>query len=329
MSAEAEAARRLRELREEPFTPRSSEDEAARMARHLAAMDAFVTRQSQRVTWAPRLAAAAAILLLLTAGGLGAMQVVQTNTVEPNATARLLAGSLSVEGGSNEHLSLPRALQRGVPLHQAPNSRSTLQLESGARMELSQAARITLEGTQVNEAVRLAQGRVDLAVPPLGTRRLSVLTPNAVVTVVGTRFSVSVDHETRSCVAVSEGRVAIDSHGQQLSLTPGESWSSDGRPCFEAAAIPPPTPAAPTASTPPIQRSSPRLPPSAGEERKSGSLAEQNRLFAAALRARDQGDLERARKYWSELVQRYPDATLAPPARRELEKLRTATENAH
>jgi hypothetical protein len=209
-------------------------------------------------------------------------------------------------------------------------------------VELAPRTELKLEGSDENEALRLTSGHVELSVPPLRPRSLAVITPDARVTVVGTRFSVAVETDVsgralRTCVAVTEGSVAAASDTSSTTLRAGDSWSSDGRSCGGRAAEPPES-ASPGLSAPTVQQ---RAPSAAGRpavrpplsestklsdelappEVAASLLAEQNQLFTSALRARERGDFERARRLFRELITRFPEAVLAPHARRELSKL--------
>jgi hypothetical protein len=192
---------------------------------------------------------------------------------------------------------------------------------------------VQLDRGKSSETVRLGRGRIQLEVPPLPNgSSLSVRTPDALVVVHGTRFTVDVAGEGDGVVTtvdVLEGRVSVERAGQTAILGPGGHWSSP-----RTAAAPPetaPTHPAEAVETPPErQEPSRRSAPAAGsasrlaDESQAGSasrLAAENRLFRAALAARRDGDLPRARALVRELLARYPTSPLAPAATREREEL--------
>lgn len=131
----------------------------------------------------------------------------------------------------------------------------------GAVAALAERTEIALGGPGAavsEERLGLTSGTVSLAVPPLAAgHTLVVATPIATVSVVGTRFSVTVQPTTetsqlRSCVSVAAGKVRVASAGDQRLLAAGEGWSSDGLPCEVAPATLPllPSPPAAVASLP-------------------------------------------------------------------------------
>jgi ferric-dicitrate binding protein FerR (iron transport regulator) len=201
-----------------------------------------------------------------------------------------------------------------------------------ARVDISEDTRVRLNqrlaGTDAasEDWLELEQGLVTLRVaklpPGLG---LSVQTPDARVTVHGTRFSVRVSPRapsgTVTFVAVTEGRVEVDSRGQAVFLGPGDHWSSQtSAPEPEAApvSLPDPHANARAGAAPPVTTSLARPPTSARAARVSEStLAEENRLYAQALTHAGAGELSPALADLATLIERYPGSPLAQNARVE------------
>jgi ferric-dicitrate binding protein FerR (iron transport regulator) len=342
------ALRLLRELKAECPAATSTLEDAERAVRHVAFMDQVVKANRRRRLLVPSaLAFAAALGLLL-------MSVARSGPFarapEPKTPlARLapalpepgrvtpISGSLRIQDVSarERELSASAPLLRGERVSSGPKSQAVVQLASGARATLSERSSLVLEETGQDQALRLSSGRVELSVPPLGPHSLSVVTTSARVTVVGTRFSVTVEPVSaqlaRTCVSVTEGRVAVAAASSNVVLGAGALWSSDGRACQAGAEQAPA--ASPSASAKLVEPQAPvragRAPERAPAEATASrsSLADQNRLFASALHAREAGDRARARALWSELLERFPDAALAPQARRELEKLERGSES--
>jgi hypothetical protein len=133
----------------------------------------------------------------------------------------------------------------------------------------------------------------------------------------------------RTCVNVTEGRVSVVTASSSVLLGASAHWSSDGLACAAAivqgAASAAATPSARPRAQPGRARAAasalPQTAPSDPISHDASLLAEQNRLFAGALRAREGGDVARARALWSALIERFPDAALAPQTKRELQKL--------
>jgi hypothetical protein len=174
------------------------------------------------------------------------------------------------------------------------------------------------------ERVRLRSGRVALRVPKLGARgKVSVETPDALVEVHGTQFSVRVVEQPARApyteVLVREGRVLVRSGAESRFLIAGDSWSSrhdDADPQPPAAAAPP------TAAEPaPVAASSEPAPararPRAHRVTPPSELAAQNRLLEAAELAQKSGLPMLAVERLDALIARYPDAELAHNARVE------------
>jgi hypothetical protein len=180
--------------------------------------------------------------------------------------------------------------------------------------------------TPSEERYRLMLGNVDVSVDKdaRSSRAVVVETPNAEVLVRGTVFAVNVQGEgSRSVtdVSVTRGSVWILKGGAQVAvLGPGQHWSS---------AVSGETPSVPSNATPPGSAlSEPVLPePARASARvdasprdKSGTLAEENKMFQDALDARNRGDDARAAESFARLVARFPRSKLAEEA--EVERLR-------
>ena len=186
-------------------------------------------------------------------------------------------------------------------------------------------------------------GRVEIEVPKLPAgHTFSVRTPDAVVTVHGTSFSVEVTKSaapggTTTTVIVKRGVVSVLHEGQEAVLYAGMEWSSSGElPVAVASAEPRGRPVGP----PPIKARSPspslsqaqdasrRLDrtrvdstpatpsaaPAPEPPSRSADLATQNALFSEAQLARKQGDRAGALKLLDDLVRRYPAAPLSEDA---------------
>jgi hypothetical protein len=187
-----------------------------------------------------------------------------------------------------------------------------------SRVDLASASTLKLLRTgRLDQAFQLNAGRVDLSIPrvPGESRLVQVYTADTVVTVKGTVFSVEVvhrDERVTTVVQVTRGLVAVLTRGQEHLVHPGETWSSA-------------SPSEPLAAEPPVRagllkqgaaankQSAAALKQNATDAAAS-SLAEQNRLFARALEARDAGDDARARAVLDELIRRFPMSPLRSSA---------------
>jgi TolA-binding protein len=132
-------------------------------------------------------------------------------------------------------------------------------------------------------------------------------TPDALVTVHGTAFTVEVtrgpggSHATS--VTVTEGRVSVENEGRQLLLGPGSHWSSI--PTEVAPIAPAPAPMAPENAAP-ARSGAP-----GGTTARHSTLGAENELFRAAMAASAAGDAKKAIALSEQLLRTYPDSPLA------------------
>jgi len=160
---------------------------------------------------------------------------------------------------------------------------------------------------------------------------------------------------TQTSVSVEEGIVAVRFAGHELALGPGQSWPESKCPVAVGAATAgrEDAPRVATARISSFEPSAPvRVPVSAsalaaapgravraaGLDRRpralvrplattgapasnASTLAEQNDLMAAALSARQRGNVEEARRWLDRLLDRYPAGQLADSARAERRRL--------
>jgi hypothetical protein len=174
-------------------------------------------------------------------------------------------------------------------------------------VELSRATKAgILSALESDQKLSLDIGETQISVPkPGGPSTFSVTTPDARVIVHGTEFMVRVEegdqaHATRTSVSVTRGSVSVVNASGERLLHPGESWS--------AAA---PEQAVPTRA----EHAATSRTKAASTRESASSLAEQNRLFQAALDARRAGDDAAVLRAVDELFARYPETTLAQEAR--------------
>jgi hypothetical protein len=180
-------------------------------------------------------------------------------------------------------------------------------LGSRADLELRSDAQVTLPaGVDANQRgpyrVRLDHGRM---LATAGHREadepLAVETPQLVVVVVGTRFSVEVT-DGLTLVAVQEGRVRVERGAHALLLSAGEAIRSDDARLNDAR---------PVAACTDL----PGLDDRRGCLRRAADgqgLAGENALFALALFEREEGRERAALAHLREYQRRFPTGALAP-----------------
>lgn len=320
----------LRQMASSGVPVESAERSAARRERVVSNLEHFHTEvldkrgrlRSRRVM----LAAAAALLLMM--GGWGLVRrgtqrpVAHAADVHGAATLALApGGTLLGQAGGERAAVAGGALAPGDTLHTTGGA-ARLVLSSGAEVAVADATELRYEAPQaagwMHESLRLDDGRVDVHVPKLpagGT--FDVMTPDAVVEVHGTRFSVIVDHGATQ-VAVTEGRVEVRSRGTSTMLGAGDHWASRRAEPAQAVPVAPPSPsvAAPQAvAAAPAGR--PAAPVAAAPPAAASTLAQQNRLFQQAMDARRRGDDRRAVAILDQLLARFPGSPLAEDARVE------------
>lgn len=206
-----------------------------------------------------------------------------------------------ISAGSNVRIT------EGDSVRTGPDAHATLLLPRGVRVELSRATKAgILSALESDQKLSLDIGETQISVPkPGGPTTFAVTTPDARVVVHGTEFLVRVEederaHATHTSVSVTRGSVSVvNATGERL-LHPGESWS---------AAAPERTAPTQAEQTAPVRA---RV---ATARESASSLAEQNRLFQAALDARRAGDDAAVLRAVDELFARYPETTLAQEAR--------------
>lgn len=169
--------------------------------------------------------------------------------------------------------------------------------------------------------VALNRGKIELSVPKLeaGTS-LAVATPDAVVTVHGTQFSVEIRRGT-SCVRVTEGRVSVARGDRLEQLVSGQDSGCESPEVTATSRAP--SSAKDAVARVAAEKPQPVQPPNSTQNRGSarGTLNQENRLFRSALAAEQAGEFGRARLLAERLLRRYPTSPMAPDARRILRRV--------
>jgi hypothetical protein len=294
---------------------------AERRERLVPALTAFTDVQMEKVARRPAflrvmwVAAAALVGLGGVAWFFAGRSPVQSATLRASeGTVRVLHGGVASNSEARAPLPLAEA-----DLLETLDGTAEVCLVTGAVVDLSARSRVELSavdraGGAVSERLLLSEGRVDVHVPKLRSgSKLTIGTPDAIVTVHGTAFSVEVTRAREGLLAttvvVTEGRVAVDSGGRQLLLGPGAHWSSASRPSSSA---PKPIEMPPVAIGPSSAAASGS--PSSAAARRS-TLGAENELFRAAMAARRDGDPEKVVVLTERLLETYPGTPLGSDAR--------------
>jgi hypothetical protein len=159
-------------------------------------------------------------------------------TRAPGAEAAL--ATISESSGSAQLVAVgepPRAAVAGAVLHRADHLVTAaggdvrLQFADGTAVAINEESEVTIDDDQGAKRVGLARGSIAATVarqPPGMPMRFR--TPQAIVTVLGTRLTIAVAALTR--VAVSEGRVALtplEAASAEVTLASGEAASASPR----------------------------------------------------------------------------------------------------
>lgn len=331
---DSEPGELLRQLAQEPVPSAPEDSSPARRDRLVRSMKDAVDRSAEQAERARRwrrggmLVAAAAGFLLLsglllkehhaqgTSGTIAGLDRV-------NGTVVLTQdGKVGVVGAG----AAERALRDGDALQTAAGAHAHLATHKSS-VNVSESTELKLsQPSAAEERISLRRGRVDVSVDKAVETKRSVVveTPDAEVVVRGTVFDVRVEPlagATNTRVHVTRGSVWVLAQGVQVALLgAGQSWSSAGGveaaepqpasvPTAVAEALLPPVAAKAVApSAPAAKEASPR---------RIGTLAEENRLFAAGVEARNRGDALRAAELFGELLSTYPQSTLREVAQVE------------
>jgi hypothetical protein len=209
---------------------------------------------------------------------------------------------------SGEHL---RTDGRGVAL--ATRDDSTIEVAPHSDLQLLRA--------DVERWLRLGSGAVEVHVAKLrGAERFVIATPDAEVEVRGTRFRVAIVPAVDACgrgtvtrVSVTEGVVVVRSFGGQSRVEAGGRWPAD---CAErsvsAAPAPAPVPRAEAKRLATPHATGVRDP--AAADVPTSTLATENDLFGAALKAEGAGDRREAVQLLEVLLARFPQSPLRESA---------------
>lgn len=274
------------------------------------------TRPLSRGRWLA-LSAAAALLL----GAAGVVFAVRsapqtppamasaTPQSEPRAFVHAQAGGVVVIGaGGVSTAPTPgaggRALAAGDRVATLADGRATLHLGSVAVVALSPNSELQV-GEGAGAACEMRAGSAHFEVAKLvESAAFSVRTPDALVTVHGTSFRVTVEPQSlaqgpRTQVAVTEGVVSVQAvAGDEVVLHQGERWPAPASSASEPEQAP-----AQVAEAKGAQKAT-----SQPTTKPSSELAAQNALLTDALAARRRGESGAEAKALDSFIARYPNS---------------------
>jgi ferric-dicitrate binding protein FerR (iron transport regulator) len=199
---------------------------------------------------------------------------------------------------------------------------------SGAAVNVTSRTTLKITAAGRHEALYLAKGSVDVIVPALDAGRgFAVVTPDSLVVVHGTRFTVSVEAAPDGVytkVKVARGVVAVRHGGKEVILTAGQEWPplAEARRVTDGDIAPNAFNAPAAAEGAPSMRrekhgSSRKLLSRGLGNATSPELAAQNRQFSDAMALKKHGDAEGAIAAFTALLRSHPRIPLAQEARVE------------
>jgi hypothetical protein len=213
-------------------------------------------RRWQRKQWLT-VACAAGVFGLAAAGWLLAEERAGSRPMAAGGRVRIehaSSGEVWLRDRDGARRNLERELSAGDGLETGAGE-AQLGFPSGATAQLSQRSRVEVIRAAGGEAFRLAEGAVEVEVPKLGAGQFSVQTPDALVVVHGTHFSVSIEpgpDTPHTRVDVSRGLVAVESQGQQVWLSAGQHWPAEASSPAVVAPVAPPPARTPSAEEPSV-----------------------------------------------------------------------------
>lgn len=245
------------------------------------------------------------------------------------------SGAVVVKRGASAHLLEQHrgSLSPGDQIETLTDGRLELVSEH-SRFQVERGSQVELVGASHDgERLRLSRGHVDVEVRHAQGRRVVIETPHGDVLVVGTAFGVTVEGEgaaRTTRVEVQRGTVWILQDGERRAVVEaGQRWTSEPPPPPAVQAEPEREAEPERGAEPGPVRSTPSVTASPAPP-EAGTLAEENRLFRAALDARNRGDNARAAELFGELLRRFPGSVVAEEASlgrlRALERLGRHTE---
>jgi hypothetical protein len=325
----------VRRLAQEPVPTSPEDGSSARRDRLVRAMRDTVERTAEGAQRARRfrigasLVAAAAVFALM--GGLLLQARTTSSSVKAVVGLDGVVGTVVLTQDGKPHVVGPgeRSLREGDGLQTAAGARAHL-LTRKSSVNVGESTELRLlQPSPVEERISLKRGRVDVSVDKAVETKRSVVveTPDAEVVVRGTVFDVRVEPlegATNTHVHVTRGSVWVLSQGVQVALLgAGQSWSSAGIKGDAARVLAPPQtqPEAgvelPSARSSRATSSKPAAVAGAAKEptpRRAGTLADENRLYTAAVEAKNRGDAARAAELFGELIASFPQSPLRESA---------------
>lgn len=238
------------------------------------------------------------------------------------ATLTTPGGLVYPLSSDHEWLAGERLRSDALPLALSAADGTTITLQPRSDLKLVRA--------DTQSWLRLASGGVSVHVAKLrADERFVIVTPDAEVEVRGTRFHVAIAAPDGACgggtatrVVVDEGVVVVRSAGRSFGVEAASRWPAA---CAEPS-VPASSPSRPAGPAKRPSKGPPSLRSAPGEEVTAPStLATENNLFGAALKAERAGDRRSAAQLLEVLVSRFPASPLKESAEKARARLDSST----
>jgi len=145
----------------------------------------------------------------------------------PRGTVASVDGSLFLVSDQGSRALAPGAeVSEGQEIRTGKGSRAVIRLRDGSMVEIAERSDLKLTERWREKTVRLERGSVVVEAAHQGWRRLEIATPDCLVTVRGTIFSVSRGLKG-SRVSVVQGEVAVEQGGNSQLLNPGDQTTTN------------------------------------------------------------------------------------------------------
>lgn len=207
-----------------------------------------------------------------------------------------------VETSEGETVALQAG--RGYQVELGPSTSLSFESPVASNTSWGSKSRGEAGGDYRDIRLRLNEGLAKLSVLPLPQgSTLTVVTADALVTVIGTAFSVQAQEGKPTCVRVSEGQVSVKRETEERSLGAGQTWGCEDEVETDQGAV----------LDEPTAKKAPRG--------QTTTLPQENALLSRALAAESRGDVERARRAYRKLLAQYPRSSFSQDARAGLRRL--------
>ncbi len=174
-----------------------------------------------------RYAMAAMLVLGLSAGSWKILEYILNSFKVFDAVVMASNGPVyRVSGTQNQLLPVGEKIKRGERVRTAKGATAEVKLPDGSLLEMAERSEFALTDSPEGTTIHLNQGNVIVQAAKQRDKHLYVKTDDALVSVVGTIFSVN-NGTKGSRVSVVEGEVHVEHDGKDAKLLPGDQTTTN------------------------------------------------------------------------------------------------------